>query len=60
VSTFKIQSQKDVTLVMAQIKFITMLNLLMIQNAIHLQQVKIQAQNIELTKTMNQIKLHNI
>jgi hypothetical protein len=45
---------------MAQTKSIGMFNLLVIQNAIHLQQVRIQAQNIEVTKTMNQIKVHNI
>jgi hypothetical protein len=30
------------------------------QNTIHLQQVGIQAQNIEVTKTMNKIKLQNV
>jgi hypothetical protein len=45
---------------MAQIKSTRILSLLMIQNAIHMQEVRIQAQNIEMTKTMNQIKLHNI
>ncbi len=60
VSTFKTQSQKDATLVMVQIKSIGMLNLLVIQNVNHLQQVRIQAQNIEMTKTMNQIKPHNL
>jgi len=44
---------------MTQIKSTRMLNLLMIQNVIHLQQVRIQAQNIEVTKIMNQIKLHS-
>ncbi len=49
----KIQSQKDDTLVMAQTKSTRMLGLLVIQTVIHLQQVKIQAQNIKVTKTMN-------
>jgi len=30
------------------------------QNATHLQQARIQAQNIKITKTMNQNKLHNL
>jgi hypothetical protein len=38
---------------MAQTKSTRMLGLLVIQTVIHLQQVKIQAQNIKVTKTMN-------
>jgi hypothetical protein len=45
---------------MVQIESIGMLSLLVIQNVNHLQQVRIQAQNIEVTKTMNQIKPHNM
>jgi hypothetical protein len=45
---------------MVQIESVGMLSLLVIQNVNHLQQVRIQAQNIEVTKTINQIKPHNM